>query len=411
MKNSIVIFTHSFPFGKGEAFLESELNYLAKRFDRVFLFPSNTQKEHRKIPENVEVINVLQEIGFRSLPEILIRNFSKVISVFLWTCFKRNNLKVYLRYYKSFLHYLLIDLNKYNTILREIKQRKLQNAIYYDYWFVNCTISLSILRKKAIIHYLICRTHRFDLYDECNFETKVSFRDFKIQHLDYVYTISKHGHDYLKSKIPVKYHSKVRLSYLGVDSLVGPNKKVPNPYDSRLVVVSCSRMIPSKRVELIPKVLAMVERPIKWIHFGDGPMFELVKSNADKYLSDEFKLAGSVENQSIHEFYANSKVDLFISLSISEGLPVSMMEAVAYGIPIFSIDAGGVNELVHSAVGVALPVDSSIELISQNLKNMINDISGFDRDEILKVYESEFSASKNYPTFIDEITKSAQSKL
>ena len=134
MKNSIVIFTHSFPFGKGEAFLESELYYIAERFDRVFLFPSNPlnpEKRHRQIPGNVEVITALHSISHRPLPDIFIRNISKVVSVFIWTLFKQDNLKVYLRFYKSFLHYLLSDLNKYKTIYRVIKQRKLQESSFY----------------------------------------------------------------------------------------------------------------------------------------------------------------------------------------------------------------------------------------------------------------------------------------
>ena len=404
-KDSVVIFTHSFPFGNEEQFLYEEVQVLSKKFKRVFIVPSKKADELLELPANVEVITKLFGINRRSLVEIFLRNIWRVISIYSWTLFRKNHFKLYSRFFKSFLHYLLVDINKYSTVFDLVMEHKLQDAIFYDYWFVNSTISLSLLRKKGIVANCICRAHGFDLYDERNFETVVSFRDFKVENLDYIYAVSKHGLDYLKSKVDEKYHYKLGYSYLGIEKVYPKHLVAAQVREPTFLVVSCSRVIPLKRIELIPKVLDKLNLPVHWVHFGDGPMFNLVKKNAQNMSASTFKQYGTVPNSMVHEFYAKHDVGLFISLSESEGIPVSMMEAIAYGIPVFSTDVGGVKEIVSSSVGVTIPIETPTNQISDMLADMISEISRYNRSQIIDIFRSKFSAAENYQSFYYLITK------
>jgi len=400
----LVIFTHSFPYQNSETYLATEVNLLAKRFDRIFIVPSKGGNQQIALADNVEVITSLIRTKPRFLIEVFFRNFFSVLSIFGWTLSRKYNLKVYLRFYKSFLHFLLEDLNKYHAILSFIKDRKLHGAIFYDYWFVNSTISLSLLRKKGIIRKCVCRAHGFDLYDERNYETRVSYRDYKVHHLDNIFVISLHGRNYLKSKVSRKYHHKISCSYLGVERAF-PEYNIKKTYISsnRFLVVSCSRMVPLKRVELIPKILKSLQIPVHWVHFGDGPTYQEVQLNAAKLNEASYSLYGKVDNDAIHQFYLKYNVGLFVSLSVSEGLPVTMMEAIAYGIPIFSTDVGGVKEIVNSDVGSTIPLESSNNFIAEEMQRMFRGIACYDREKIMQVYTTRFSANTNYQSFVNDL--------
>ena len=51
--NKLIIFTKLFPYGKTEAFLESEIEVLSKHFNKIVVCPAYTDKFLRKLPGNV----------------------------------------------------------------------------------------------------------------------------------------------------------------------------------------------------------------------------------------------------------------------------------------------------------------------------------------------------------------------
>jgi glycosyltransferase involved in cell wall biosynthesis len=54
--------------------------------------------------------------------------------------------------------------------------------------------------------------------------------------------------------------------------------------------------------------------------------------------------------------------DLFVFSSISEGMPVSVLEALACGIPVFTSNCGGVDEVIHFDNGRIYPVTDAYKL-------------------------------------------------
>ena len=55
---------------------------------------------------------------------------------------------------------------------------------------------------------------------------------------------------------------------------------------------------------------------------------------------------GFQDNEKIMDFYRNNPIDIFINVSTNEGVPVSIMEAISFGIPIIATNVGGTNEIV-----------------------------------------------------------------
>ena len=106
--------------------------------------------------------------------------------------------------------------------------------------------------------------------------------------------------------------------------------KSDEPTVSPLQIVSCSRIVDVKRVPLLAKAISLLDGiglRVEWIHYGDGPQLEEAKCacKALKYSTAYF--AGSLPNNEILEEYATKHFDLFVNVSTSEGLPLSIMEA------------------------------------------------------------------------------------
>ncbi len=110
--------------------------------------------------------------------------------------------------------------------------------------------------------------------------------------------------------------------------------------------------------------------PIIYHHFGDGPDFELFRRKLAKLSSNiEVILHGRVNNNCIYEFYKNNSVDIFINLSLHEGVPVSIMEAMSFGIPCLATNVGATREIVNNINGKLIESDFSIEEVVQTILN------------------------------------------
>jgi glycosyltransferase involved in cell wall biosynthesis len=80
-----------------------------------------------------------------------------------------------------------------------------------------------------------------------------------------------------------------------------------------------------------------------------------------------FQLMGNVKNEEIQKYYSLNQVDLFINVSEYEGIPISIMEAMAYGIPCLATNVGGVREIVNDDNGFLLNKDTNYNQIISSI--------------------------------------------
>ena len=177
------------------------------------------------------------------------------------------------------------------------------------------------------------------------------------------------------------------------------------PSDS-VLICSCSNLIPVKRVDKIIEVISHLQtKNIRWVHFGDGPLrAELEAMAASKLQNVEFEFCGIVANDKILDFYAKNPVDLFINLSDSEGIPVSIMEALSAGIPVVATDVGGTAEAVNNKNGFLIPADFNSADVAQTITNYLNLNSAQQqqyRQNAYAFWKENFEAGKNYEEFAE----------
>jgi len=178
-------------------------------------------------------------------------------------------------------------------------------------------------------------------------------------------------------------------------------------------MVSCSSLISRKRVELIIEALGGITGVnIEWTHIGTGPQKDHLENLAQKTLSIhkniKFKFKGHLENREVYLFYKKSNIDLFINVSSSEGIPVSMMEALSFSIPIIATNVGGVSELVSSNNGFLLNPNPTPEEIRQAIYKF-HELSMESRlalrQQAYDTWKNKFNAETNYTSFIEDILR------
>ncbi len=127
----------------------------------------------------------------------------------------------------------------------------------------------------------------------------------------------------------------------------------------------------------------------------------------------QYCFKGQVSNEDIHKYYKENRVDCFLTTSASEGLPVSIMEAMSYGIPVVATDVGGIGELIDGN-GELIPADPSVSEVYKALCSLVErnpeELNGL-RQASRNLWSEKFNAVCNAKRFVDKISRSAESNV
>ena len=148
---------------------------------------------------------------------------------------------------------------------------------------------------------------------------------------------------------------KYMVVYSGMDTAAFANarrdmelrQKLGIPENAK-VIATVARLFPMKGYEEMLPAAAQLVKKFPDLHFlpvGDGPMFdELQKEIAALGMSDRFHFAGLVPPHKVCDYIAQA--DLLWHLSLHEGLPRAVVQALAVGIPAIGYKLDGTPEVV-----------------------------------------------------------------
>ena len=89
-------------------------------------------------------------------------------------------------------------------------------------------------------------------------------------------------------------------------------------------------------------------------------------------LEDAVEFCGQVPHKELLALYETGKVDVVVLPTLHEGIPVCLMEAMVYGIPVVSTKTGGIPELLRDGAGImVLPQDP--EVLADAIARLIQD--------------------------------------
>lgn len=408
---TLVLITSHFPFAKSETFLEAELGYLESNFNKTIIISQNViNPQTREVDKNTSVYRYNTSTtlkGFLYLPVLLTRNLFLIIGLIRneYTFLKAAGTAGTVKFYyllKKIIKALQLKEFIVNVLTKEHIQR---NIVFYSYWLKTGAHAISLINYPTSIK--VARAHGSDLYEEKTEKKYLPLLNYTCKNLDAVFFVSENGKKYLTNRLG--YHDNFKLSYLGIN-----NQFVFKPVErkDKFVIVSCSNLIPLKRVHLIIKALehTMLEKNVTWMHFGDGILKNKLENLAEELLSKkpgiEYRFMGHYPNKELLEFYNLNNINLFINVSSTEGLPVSIMEAQSAGIPVIATNVGGVSEIVVEGTGSLIDPDFEPEQLA-NLISWYFKLSEPEylalKDNARKNWEFFFNASTNYRKFIENI--------
>lgn len=407
MKKKIILITSYFPYSHVETFLETEIKYWEKQDDIDFIImPKRESNNLRNISDSIKIDH--------SLIDNPIENINKLKMLF-------NILKSSV-FYKEIFNNKIINLKKmrhtiiacrdylyYRIILKDylIKNRD-KDIIFYSYWHTEICYALQSLKEEFPNIKVVSRIHGFDLYKERREYNYMPIKDQFLKKIDRIYTISDNAKKYFLKSYKSNTNS-IYTSRLGVDNL----NITTLPTDiNTLHIISCSNIIELKRIDKIIDSIYLLSKEkrsltIMWTHIGDGVKRKEIEKYAYEKLNNLsnviYSFLGQLKNQDVIEFYKNTKIDLFLNVSESEGVPVSIMEAMSCHIPIIAPNIGGIGEMIDSKSGYLLSNRANIAEIIYALENIMFYKNETTRTNTYKIFIEKYDAKNNYQFFINEL--------
>jgi glycosyltransferase involved in cell wall biosynthesis len=152
---------------------------------------------------------------------------------------------------------------------------------------------------------------------------------------------------------------------------------------STFVIACVASLVPKKGHRILLEACALLsQRGIKGLQcliIGDGPCEkEIRRQITETGLEGVVQLVGRLPHGDVMDMYQRGEADLVVLPSLvaadgqKEGIPVALMEAMAYGIPVVSTTTGGIPELLHGGAGVLVPPASPPDL-AEAIGRLIND--------------------------------------
>jgi glycosyltransferase involved in cell wall biosynthesis len=171
----------------------------------------------------------------------------------------------------------------------------------------------------------------------------------------------------------------IRIIPNGVDGarfkLENPGQKIKQelgmkPEDP--LITTIGTLSPVKNQAMLIKAVAQVVSvypKLRLIVVGEGPLMkELVALQEEMGLKSQCRFLGL--RKDIPEILAET--DIFVSTSLWEGLPLSILEAMAAGKPVVATAVPGILEVLEEGSGLLIPLDSQEDL-AQTLKMLIEE--------------------------------------
>ena len=388
----IVYITAQIPMGKGETFILEELFELKSQEVDLLIIPRNPTKK------------VFHQEAQSLLPDTIwmpLINF-KIIYIFLISLIiKPYLLKILLSVIRASCKFKILFKNlavlPKSVFIANLLRTKEVTHIHAHWGSTTATMAY-IASKLSGIPWSVT-LHRWDI-NENNMLRK------KAKSAKFIRCISENGKAELLKITGADFKDKIKVIHMGIKIPFNNAKIYYEDKKIFKIIVPANLLLVKGHKYLIEACSILVEEGIKnfeFIFYGEGlarkELGELIKK---KSLGDYIKMPGLIPHERLIQMYKNNEVDMVILPSINtkngehEGIPVSLMEAMAYSIPVISTNTGGIPELLSEGAGIMVE-EKKPEQLSMAIVKLIEDKNlreKIGRQEYNRVCE-EFDIQKN----------------
>ena len=147
---------------------------------------------------------------------------------------------------------------------------------------------------------------------------------------------------------------------------------------------------------------------IKFHLAGEGPERAKLQAIIQEYnLNETFVLKGHLED--MLPFYRS--LDIYLNTSVHEGLPMSILEAMAYSLPVVAPDVGGISEVINNGEDGCLIENRDPKTFAEKCfllyenRELRRRMAWAAREKIIKSFSVENMAAQYHKLYLNVVNK------
>ncbi len=370
MNMKIVYVTSSFPFGESEVWAINEINSLLNHGTEILIVPRKgsgkiINKDALKFSKYLINVPLMNWRIFRFFIRRLFSN-TRVIILIIIQIIKQSN---------SLFHLVksLLVLPKSLFLAKILKQKDI------DHVHSLSTTSTAVIAHIISVILKIPWSYTLHSSSILNSSYKRSFM-FQSNSASLCRTISRITANDLSNFLGPQLSEKVAMVHLGVKTtdIISDSSTKNGPF----IIATPAALKEYKghvyALGAAKKIIDSGYSNFKWYFYGSGPLKkELMNNVKNLNLSENCFFLGNIDHQLLLDKYKNHEIDIVINSSVNipnifEGIPVSLMEAMSYSIPVIATDCGSTRELIDGKSGILVNQKDSNALADAVLGVMTN---------------------------------------
>lgn len=350
----ILYITSSLPFGKGESFVLPEMAELTAMGHEVFLAPLWPRGKRMH-----DCAHLATEISTRSaLPSLrtLPRAFPAIRDLVLRGK-GRNRFKNLLAAFRA------------TQLVRAVREFNIEHI--HCHW-AGCTASMGMVLSALTGVPWSLTAHRWDIAANNCFSAKAHSASF-------IRFISENGLAMAK-RLGIEGLDRAAVIHMGAS--VASEAELPQVEMRDKPLILCpGNLLPVKgHCDLIAAMRILRDARFECeLHLaGDGPLRKQLETQIEELgLGSVVKFLGALKHAEVLEFYRQGRAALVVLPSrdlgsgLHEGIPVSLIEAMAYRVPVISTQTGAISELITPKEGILVP-QANPQALAEAIRTILN---------------------------------------
>jgi len=245
----------------------------------------------------------------------------------------------------------------------------IQPDILHTQGYYSSVIGRLVVRANRLPIKLVNTVHGIYHFSSAQFRSKIWYAlDYATMGLsDKIIAVSKSTAQQLnwlrlQKRILVIPNGTRIKPLLGKENALSLRDQIGLPRQGKIVCF-VGRLSPQKGITLLIEVMCRVisrDDNVFFVIVGDGEQMSALQVIAAHY-PQKIILFGKQDD--VSNFYHTA--DLFLLTSITEGLPMTIIEAFAHGLPVVATRVGGVPEIVQDNVNGLLCDPADVEKMTQ----------------------------------------------
>lgn len=378
----ILYVTASYPYGPGEAFIGAEIAEWESRGYEIITVPVYARGKLGISAVRADYLSDLPVFSLKYIYFLLLFFLgapSKTFRVF-WDIIRG----------PRYLARNMLAVLKAFGIVASIHGRRFAH-IHAHWGGSSSTMAMAVSRLAGVPWSMTC--HRWDIYANNLLAVKshsAVFTRFISEGAHYAGL--ERGADPIRSTV----------IHMGVANVLDePVRHLPV---ARPVIACPANLIILKGHKYLFEAVAILKqrgRSVTLRLYGDGVMRDALGEDCRRLgIEDEVVFEGHVHHSNLLAAFESGEVNLVVLPSLDmgngdhEGIPVSLIEAMGFGIPVISTLTGSIPELLPESLGLTVPPGDALAL-SQKISELLNDPERYRRAayDVLDVIRRGWSVS------------------